>query len=278
MSIVVSGLLVVNFLKVYVFFLGSSQDECFHEEVLREHCTLFVQNVTLTNTIMPDKMIQNGVLTTSEMKQILKGEDDESKARKMIAIISRNDKIKFKDFIKILSEDEHFPHIGEALKKSYEEKLKAENIHMKCIRCFIVKQVNIKKILDNLYEKCFIDLNTFEKLLKEVEEDIDQFWKESFQKMSSKAFGDFYLKAFKEALQNHYSHIVKKIQKYDDLKCLCSDSSFHLSSSDEETSSSSISEPLERDSSIPQPLISDSLPIKKNFPLKANVDEIDENC
>lgn len=263
-----------------MFFLGSSQDECFHEEVLREHCTLFVQNVTLTNTIMPDKMIQKGVLTPSEMKQILKGEDDESKARKMIAIISRNDKIKFKDFIKILSEDEHFPHIGEALKKSYEEKLKAENIHVKCIRCFIVKQVNIKTILDHLYEKSFIDLNTFEKLLKEVEEDINQFWEESFQKMSSKAtFGDFYLKSFKEALQNQYSHIVKKIQNCDDLKCICFDSSSYLSStySEEETSLSSISEPIERDSSIPEPLTSHSLPIKKKCPLQANVDEIDEN-
>ncbi|XP_078316320.1 uncharacterized protein LOC144620220 isoform X2 [Crassostrea virginica] len=261
---------------------GSAQDECFHGEVLREHVTIFAQNVTVSNTLLLDEMLQKGVITDSEKEQIMNGKINENKARKIIAIVSRNDKKKFQDFLDILSKDEHFPYIGKSMKKSYEEKLKAENIHVKCIRCFIVKNVSIKQILDHLYEKGFIDLNKFERLLEEDEGDINQFWEESFQKMAS-TFKEFYFKIFTEALRNHYPHIVKRIQNASDLKCLCSDSTPCLSSNEEDTSLS-LKPTLEQPRSVSTEIIPDTqtsdpfhllLPFtEQQFIFSANVDEI----
>lgn len=286
MSDVDFGLLVCTlfFLKIVSnHFTGSSEDECLHGEVLREHVTIFVQNVTVSNTLMLDEMLEKGVITDSEKEQILIGKINEKKARKIIAIVSSNDKKKFQDFLDILSKDEYFPYIGKAIKKSYEEKLKAENIHVKCIRCFIVKNVSINQIIDYLYEKDFIDLNKFERLLEEDEGDINQFWEESFQKMTS-TFKEFYFKIFTEALRNHYPHIVKRIQNSSDLKCLCSDSTPCLSSSEEETSLS-LKPKLEQLRSISTGIIPDTqtsdpfhilLPFtKKQCIIRSIFDEID---
>lgn len=220
-------------------------------------------------------MLEKGVITDSEKEQILIEKINEKKARRIIGILSRNDKKKFQDFLDILSKDKYFPYIGKAIKISYEEKLKAKNIHVKCIRCFIVKNVSINQIIDYLYEKDFIDLNKFERLLEEDEGDINQFWEESFQKMAS-SFKEFYFKIFTEALRNHYPHIVKRIQNPGDLKCLCSESTPFLSSSEEETALSL--KPIST-GIIPDTQTSDPFHIlfpftEQQFIFSANVDEI----
>lgn len=159
---------------------GSSVDECIHGEILQENMKMLVQDMDLSDGLILDEMLQNGSLTDNEAQEIGKLSRPD-KSRKLATVLGRNNKTKFMEFLRLIAEERFYPHIAKALDQSYEKKLHAQETHPKCIRCFIIKKVNIKHILDHLCENHIIDLHELGNLIEGDSADVDQFWCDLFQ-------------------------------------------------------------------------------------------------
>lgn len=179
---------------------------------------MLVKDMDLSNGLILDELLQNGTLTDNEAQEIGKLFRP-NKTRKLSTVIGRDSKTKFKEFLGLIAEEHFYPHIAKALGQSYEEKLKAKEKYSECIRCFIIKNVNIKHILDHLCENHIKDLQEIGNYTKG--DKTDQFWCQLFQKMSHPVFGENCVSVFTDSLKEHYPHIAKKIGGYHHLKCLC---------------------------------------------------------
>lgn len=154
---------------MYIVTLGSSVDECIHGEVLQENLKMLVRDMDLSDGFILDGMLQNGSLTdneTQEIRELTRAD----KSRKLVTILGRKNKNKFKKFLKLIDEKHFYPHIAKALRQSYEEKLNAQENHHKCVRCFIIKKVDIKHILDHLCENHVFDLQEMNYFIKKTAE------------------------------------------------------------------------------------------------------------
>lgn len=199
---------------------GSSVDECIHGEVLQENLKMLVRDMDLSNGLILDEMLQNGSLTDNEAQEI-KELSRPDKTSKLAALLQRSNKTKFKDFLRLIEEDEFYPHIANILSRSYEEKLRAQGNHPKCTRCFIIKNVNVRHIMDHLCENHVIDLDEVNYLIKGDSTDVDKFWRDIFKKMEHPVFGENCVSVFADSLKTHYPHIVKRIGGIRQMKCLC---------------------------------------------------------
>lgn len=199
---------------------GSSVDECIHGEVLQENLKMLVRDIDLSNGLILDEMLQNGSLTDNEAQEIRELPRPD-KSRKLATLLGRSNKTKFKAFLRLIEEDEFYPHIANSLSQSYEKKLRAQGNHPKCIKCFIIKTVKVKHILDHLCENHVIDLDEVSYLIKEDSRDVDKFWRDIFKKMEHPVFGESCVSVFADSLTEHYSHIAKRIRGQHNLKCFC---------------------------------------------------------
>lgn len=199
----------------------SSVDECIHGEVLQENLKMLVREMDLSNTLILDEMTQNGSLTDNEAQEI-RGLPRPDKSRKLATVLGRSNKTKFKSFLRLIDDDEYYPDIANILSKSYEKKLRAQGNHPKCIKCFIIKNVEVKHILDHLCENHVINLDEVSYLIKEDSRDVKKFWRDIFKKMEHPVFGESCVSVFADSLKEHYSHIAKKISSgQHHLKCFC---------------------------------------------------------
>lgn len=199
---------------------GSSVDECIHGEVLQENMKMLVQDMDLSDGFILDEMLQNGSLTDGEAQEIIEI-NRRDKSRKLAIILARKNKSKFRNFLKLIEEEQFYPHIAKVLRQSYEEKLEAQDKHPKCVRCFIIKNVNIKHIVDHLCENQLLDLDEINYLIKGDRAGVDQFWRTIFEKMAHPIFGKSCVSVFAESLRKNYPHISKRIGGQHHLKCLC---------------------------------------------------------
>lgn len=174
----------------------------------------------LSNGLILDEMLQNGSLTDNEAQEI-RDLSRPDKSRKLATLLGRSNKTKFNDFLRLIEEDEFYPHIANSLSQSYEKKLRAQGNHPKCIKCFIIKTVKVKHILDHLCENHVIDLDEVSYLIKEDSRDVDKFWRDIFKKMEHPVFGESCVAVFADSLKEHYSHIAKRIRGQHHLKCFC---------------------------------------------------------
>ncbi|XP_062583389.1 uncharacterized protein LOC134245143 [Saccostrea cucullata] len=201
---------------------GSSVDECIHGEVLQENIRMLVKGIDLSNGFITDEMLATGCLTDEEVDE-LKDLGKQDKIRKLISVLGRKNKRKFSNFLEIISKQEFYPHVAKSLKTSYEKKLQEnQNVkHSECIHCFLVQNVEIRRIVDCLCEHQFIRLSDFENFIKGGKNNKEEFWLQVFQKISDPICGESNFSVFKDALRDHYPHIARKIECRNHLKCCC---------------------------------------------------------
>lgn len=171
-----------------------------------------------------DDMIEEGLLNDVE-KTELQETKKVHKTRLLCVILTRNDKGNFRKFLEVISQEHLYPHVAKLLNKSYDEKLRDMENRIACIRCFIVQKVDIKQIMDHLCENLLIDMTDVEKVIQEDKESKQEFWGKIFEKISDPVWGETCVTILKEALEEHYYHIAKKIHCQQNLKCHCSSSS-----------------------------------------------------
>ena len=169
-----------------------------------------------------DDMIEEGLLNDVE-KTELQETKKVHKTRQLGVILARNDKGNFRKFLEVISQG--YPHVAKLLNKSYDEKLRDMENRIACIRCFIVQKVDIKQIMDHLCENLLIDMTDVEKVIQEGKGSKQEFWGKIFEKTSDPVWGETCVTILKEALEEHYYHIAKKIHCQQNLKCHCSSSS-----------------------------------------------------
>nr|XP_022333086.1 uncharacterized protein LOC111130369 isoform X3 [Crassostrea virginica]XP_022333087.1 uncharacterized protein LOC111130369 isoform X3 [Crassostrea virginica]XP_022333088.1 uncharacterized protein LOC111130369 isoform X3 [Crassostrea virginica]XP_022333090.1 uncharacterized protein LOC111130369 isoform X3 [Crassostrea virginica]XP_022333091.1 uncharacterized protein LOC111130369 isoform X3 [Crassostrea virginica] len=200
----------------------SSVDECIHGEVIQLHMKTLVREVDVEFII--DDMIEKGLLNDVEKNEI---EDTKKvhKTRQLAAILARNDKGNFKKFLEVISQENYYPHVAKLLNESYDEKLREMEKHIACIRCFIVQKVDIKQIMDHLCENLLICMTDVEKVIQDGKGTKQEFWGKIFEKISDPVWGETSVTILKEALQENYNHIAKKIHCQNNLKCHCPSSS-----------------------------------------------------
>lgn len=174
----------------------------------------------LSNGLILDEMLQNGSLTDNEAQEI-RDLPRPDKSRKLATMLGRSNKTKFKDFLRLIEDDEFYPHIANILSQSYEKKLRAQGNHPKCTKCFIIETVKVKHILDHLCENHVIDLDEVSYLIKEDSRDVDKFWRDIFKKMEHPVFGESCVSVFADSLIEHYPHIAKRVRGQHHLKCFC---------------------------------------------------------
>lgn len=240
--------------SIYLIIIGSSVDECIHGEVLQGNMKMLVQDMDLSDGFILDEMLQNGSLTDGEAQEIIEL-NRRDKSRKLAIILGRKNKSKFRNFLKLIEEEQFYPHIAKVLRQSYDEKLEAQDKHPKCVRCFIVKNVNIKHIVDHLCENQLLDLDEINYLIKGDRAGVDQFWRTIFEKMAHPIFGKSCVSVFTESLRKNYSHISKKIGGHHHLKCLCTSTILsYPSGSGGTVSERSTTTTINRGSKIPEHL------------------------
>lgn len=199
---------------------GSSVDECIHGEVLQENLKMLVTDMDLSNGLLLDEMLQNGSLTDNEAQEI-KELPRPDKTRKLTTLLGQSNKSKFQNFLKLIKEEEFFPRIAYILSQSYDEKLRSQRKRSECTKCFIIKNVNVKHIMDHLCENHIIGLHEVSYLIKGDSRAVDQFWRDIFKKMEHPVFGENCVSVFADSLKIHYPHIAKKIEGVRHMKCLC---------------------------------------------------------
>ena len=171
-----------------------------------------------------DDMIEEGLLNDVE-KTELQETKKVHKTRQLGVILARNGKGNFKKFLEVISQENCYPHVAKLLNESYDEKLREMENHIACIRCFIVQKVDIKQIMDHLCENLLICMTDVEKVIQEGKGTKQEFWGKIFEKISDPVWGETCVTILKEALQENYHHIAKKIHCQNNLKCHCSSSS-----------------------------------------------------
>ena len=166
-------------------------------------------------------MFENGSLNRFEKEEI-EEMSKVHKTRKLVSILARNDKDKFKKFLQVISQEQFYPHLAKLLNESYEKKLRENEKRIACIRCFIIQQVSIKQIMDHLCENRLIDLPDVESLIEGDKGSEHKLWGKIFEKIFDPVWGQTCVTILKEALQDDYQNIAKKILCQQNLKCLCS--------------------------------------------------------
>ncbi|XP_062616491.1 FK506-binding protein 5-like [Saccostrea cucullata] len=202
---------------------GSSEDECVHGEVLRENMKMMVQGIRLSDSLLIDELMEKNCFTETDAQEINEIKTC-NKTRQMVLLLSRKDKTVFRKFINIISQEEYYPQISKILKESYRNKLQKPEKRSKCIPCFIIKNVDIMRIADDLYQSNVIDLKTLQDVMRGDKPALDSFWQQIFNKMTNPCHGKMYMSNLKFALLENYNHIAKKIQRQSQLTCYCSSS------------------------------------------------------
>lgn len=216
--------------------LPGSSDECIHGYVIRENMKKFVEAIDLSNGFLLDEMLENETLTENEANEI-REISRPNQTRKLAIILSRKSKSNFLEFLKTVNREEFYPHFANTLKVSYEIKMQAHERCTECIQCFITENVNIRHIVDHLYENYILDVHEYECVINGDKDIMDQFWPNLFEKTSDPILKERNVSIFKEALQKKYPHIANRIVNPTDLTCFCKSSAMSYPSGSEGTPS-----------------------------------------
>lgn len=200
--------------------LPGSSDECIHGDAIRENMKKFVEAIDLSNGFLLDEMLENETLTDNEANEI-REKSRPIQTRKLAMILSRKSKSNFLKFLKTIDREEFYPHFANTLKVSYDNKMQAHERYTECVQCFIIENVNIRHILDHLYENYILDPHEYECVINGDKDVMDQFWPNLFEKTSDSILKERNVSIFKEALQENYPHIANRVVNPSDLTCFC---------------------------------------------------------
>lgn len=201
--------------------LPGSYDECFHRDAIRNNMKKFVEAIDLSNGFLIDEMLEKETLTDNEADELRSELLKSNKARKLAMILSGNSKSKFLEFLKIIAKREFYPQIASILDASFKNKLKENERLTECIRCFIVDNVNVRHIVDHLFEHHMINQQDMYNVINGDQKCLQEIWGKIFHQIEDPVLGKMCCSILKEALRDHYHHIAEKITHQHVLRCVC---------------------------------------------------------
>ncbi|XP_062608706.1 uncharacterized protein LOC134270501 [Saccostrea cucullata] len=203
---------------------GISGTEDIHRECIQENLPQMSHCMDLKRVLLLDELIGNGCLTENEAADIRECEKRKDQTRKLAVIMGKRSRVKFSSFLEVLKRAENYPYIAEQLENSYQAKIEEGRRKQECVPCYIIRNVNIRHIIDTLCSQFVISLEFLEEVISCPANDAEKmqsYWKRLFEQMNNSVHASKYRKVFKEALKEKYDHIAKKILVKNQIRCRC---------------------------------------------------------
>lgn len=202
---------------------GISEIEDIHRECIQEHLPLMCNDITLKRSYLLDELVENSCLTENEATDIRELEKRKDQTRKLAVTISKRGRTKFSSFLEVLKRTENYPHIAEKLESSYNTLAEEKRKKKECIYCYIVRNVNMRDIIDILCSQKIVDLSFLDEVISCDDHDIERWknlWKRLIYGINKLRNGNS-LEIFQESLKPKYEHISSKLSKDKKILCTC---------------------------------------------------------
>ncbi|XP_061193006.1 uncharacterized protein LOC133201229 [Saccostrea echinata] len=203
---------------------GISGTEDIHRECIQENLPQMSHSMDLKRVVLLDELIENGCLTENEAADIRDCEKRKDRTRKLAIIMGKRSREKFSSFLEVLKRAENYPHVAEQLENSYKAKIEEGRRKRECVLCYIIRNVNIRHIIDTLCSQFVVSLEFLDEVISceaNDAEKMQRYWKRLFEQMNTSVYASRHRKAFKESLREKYEHIAKKISVKNQIKCRC---------------------------------------------------------
>lgn len=202
---------------------GISEIEDIHRECIQEHLPLMCDDITLKRSYLLDELVENSCLTENEATDIRELEKRKDQNRKLAVTISKRSRTKFSSFLEVLKRTENYPHIAEKLESSYNTLAEEKRKKKECIYCYIVRNVNMRDIIDILCSHKIVDLSFLDEVISLDDHDTERWknlWKRLIYGINKVRYGNS-LEIFQESLKPKYEHISRKLSKDKKIMCTC---------------------------------------------------------
>ncbi|XP_056013298.1 uncharacterized protein LOC130046387 isoform X2 [Ostrea edulis] len=203
---------------------GISGSEDIHRECLQENLQLMSDNMVLKRVVLLDELVENGCLTENETADILEFEKRKDQTRKLAVTISKRSREKFSLFLEVLKRSENYPYIADQMEESYNIKVEESRRKRECIQCYMVRNVDLRDILDLLCSQFVVDLEFVNDVISCENRNtarMESLWKHLFDILNTSADAGRYRKVFKESLGRKYDHIAVKLSAKNKIRCRC---------------------------------------------------------
>ncbi|XP_056013292.1 uncharacterized protein LOC125680629 isoform X2 [Ostrea edulis] len=207
---------------------GSDDDisgsEDIHRECLQENLQLMSDNMVLKRVVLLDRLVENGCLTENETADILEFENRKDQTRKLAVTISKRSREKFSLFLEVLKRSENYPFIADQIEASYKVKVEESRRKRECIQCYMVRNVDLRDILDLLCSQFVVDLEFVNDVISCESRNtarMESLWKHLFDILNTSEDASRYRKVFKESLGRKYDHIAVKLSAKNKIRCRC---------------------------------------------------------
>lgn len=202
---------------------GISEMEDIHRECIQEQLPLMCNDIILKRSYLLDELVENSCLTENEATDIRELEKRKDQTRKLAVTISKRGRTKFSSFLEVLKRTENYPHIAEKLESSYNTLAEEKRKKKECIYCYIVRNVNMRDIIDILCSQKIVDLSFLDEVISCDDHDIER-WKNLWMRLIcgiNKLRNGNSLEIFQESLKPKYEHISSKLSKDKKILCTC---------------------------------------------------------
>ncbi|XP_052721640.1 uncharacterized protein LOC128192737 [Crassostrea angulata] len=202
---------------------GISEIEDIHRECIQEHLPLMCDDITLKRSYLLDELVENSCLTENEATDIRELEKRKDQNRKLAVTISKRSRTKFSSFLEVLKRTENYPHIAEKLESSYNTLADEKRKKKECIYCYIVRNVNMRDIIDILCSQKIVDLSFLDEVISCNDHDTER-WKNLWMRLIygiNKVRNGNSLEIFQDSLKPKYEHISRKLKKDKKIMCTC---------------------------------------------------------
>lgn len=197
--------------------------EDIHRECIQEQLPLMCNDIILKRSYLLDELVENSCLTENEATDIRELEKRKDQTRKLAVTISKRGRTKFSSFLEVLKRTENYPHIAEKLESSYNTLAEEKRKKKECIYCYIVRNVNMRDIIDILCSQKIVDLSFLDEVISCDDHDIER-WKNLWKRLIygiNKLRNRNSLEIFQESLKPKYEHISSKLSKDKKILCTC---------------------------------------------------------
>ncbi|XP_062613220.1 uncharacterized protein LOC134274992 [Saccostrea cucullata] len=170
---------------------SNEEDSDFHVEVLKDEHKLLMDNITLQDNML-DLLVENEAIYQSDSEEIMSFSNRSERVRCLLLILSRNDNTKFMGSIEALKQEKR-EDLANILLLGYEKYRNGKTgCKPKCVHCKIKSRVDLKKVIDNLYQERVIDYSFLERVNKSKLCARKILWDECFYIIRKSGKADFF--------------------------------------------------------------------------------------
>jgi hypothetical protein len=187
----------------------------FHVDVLKDFHKVLMDNMTLKDNIL-DILVTRNAIDQSDSEDVMALSGRRERVRCLLLKLADHDETRFMHFIEALRQEKR-PDLADVLLQKYQEyKEKGSDTTAKCNHCKIKLRVDIKDVVDKLYQERVIDEAFVNKVNRSTPSARSILWNECFFKLKRSNKRDVLSHCLKE---KHGQYVTEPVAHY--FKCTC---------------------------------------------------------